>query len=221
MELDTPVCTINGAIVYNPTDPDFPRYESLIPREIVDKILLATTSLGAFLPLYIECGDTIYHSPGNHSSYYRERIKTSPCPIELGTDYPSIPASRIIISPSDIESARRMAEYVASLDGVKEASWDFLPGTSSPGGLRMSIALNGVDKWNAVEKIASYYGIPTEDIYAFGDMWNDFEMLRRAGHGYALKGSDAEQNSGAKFVTRCTCEECGVADIIEKEILKR
>lgn len=72
----------------------------------------------------------------------------------------------------------------------------------------------------AVKYIADYYGIGPEDMYTFGDMWNDFGMIANAGHGYALKGSDAERQMAHKNVTRFTCKEDGVAEVIEREILK-
>ena len=47
--------------------------------------------------------------------------------------------------------------------------------------------------------IAEKYGIENENIWCFGDEWNDFEMVANAAHGYAIKGSKAEVHG--RFVT--------------------
>jgi len=72
--------------------------------------------------------------------------------------------------------------------------------------------------WIAIQKMADYYGIDRENIYTFGDEDNDYEMIRNAAHGYAMRGSAAHLQEGFN-PTRLTCEEGGVADTIIHEIL--
>ena len=50
------------------------------------------------------------------------------------------------------------------------------------------IVLREANKGDALDKVAAYYGVEKEDIFAFGDSENDYPMLKRAAHAYAMKG---------------------------------
>ncbi len=218
--LDTPVCAINGARIFNPKDPGFKPYECCISRELTKKFLTAALREGVVEPMYIELNDDVWHTCGPHNNYYGARIEASQraTPFDI-SNIPDIPASRIIMTPKDGDSSKRISKIADSFGGLLAASWDFVPGKADAGSIRMSVSPSGADKWLGVSMIADYYGIPVENIYAFGDMWNDFSMLKNAGHGYALKGSDAEHKAVSKYVTKYSCAECGVAEVIEREIL--
>ena len=222
MGLDTAVSTINGAHVYHPTAKDFPEYECFIPAEYVRRVLALCAELDC-KPYYVERNDALWYTDGRHNGYYREHIATAEPLIKMDADsLPDTDASRIILTPPDRAAADRMSELVSSFSDVAFTTWDFVPknpDSKSQGGIRMSICPAAASKWHALERIAAYYGIPNEDCYAFGDMWNDFEMIENAGHGFALKDSDAERMSKARNVTRFNCVGCGVADVIEREIL--
>ncbi len=220
MGLDSPVCTINGAHIYHPGDPSFTPFECSIPRETTAALLAAAVRENCTKPMYIEYRNSCWYTSGHHNSYYGARVRASePAIMFDAANLPDTAASRIILTPPDYSAVERIKSVAAGLGGLVSESWDFVPGASDVSGIRMSISPAGANKWHGVRMIADYYGIPTENIYAFGDMWNDFSMLENAGHGFALKGSDAEKASKAKNVTRLSCAECGVADVIEREIL--
>jgi Cof subfamily protein (haloacid dehalogenase superfamily) len=223
MGLDSPVCAINGAHVFHPRDEAFaPSERSISPRR-TRRIIEAAFEYKCHIPMYIEYKNALWYTEGNHGKYYRVRIDTSePSTFFAHTTIPETPASRIIITPPDTRAAREIEALIAADTSgeVVAVSWDFLQLAEDVSNIRMSLCSAGTDKWYAIERIAAYYGIPREDIYAFGDMWNDFLMLENSGRGYALRGSEAERESKAKYVTRYTCAECGVADVIEREILR-
>lgn len=217
--LDTAVSTLNGAHVFHPSDPAFPVFECEIERKTVAKILAACAAEGCD-PFYVELKEALWYTDGAHNSYYKFHIKTAEPLIHIDHDnLPDTPASRIILSPPTHEASDRITAIVNEQNGLVSTSWDFVPKASDSSGIRMSICPTAADKWNAIKLIAEYYGIPTEDVYTFGDMWNDFGMIENAGHGFALKDSDAERQSKAKNVTRFDCAGCGVAEVIEREIL--
>lgn len=220
MGLDTAISTLNGAHVYHPSADDFPVYECYIPAEYVHQILELCAECHCE-PFYVERKDTLWYTDGRHNGYYKEHIATAEPLIKMdAASLPDTDASRIILTPPDREAADRISRLVSSFSNVAFTTWDFVPKNSeSSVGIRMSISPASASKWHALQLIAGYYGIPNEDCYAFGDMWNDFEMIRNAGHGYAMKNSDAELNSGARNITRFDCAGCGVADVIEREIL--
>ncbi|VXB85934.1 Cof-like hydrolase family protein [Arthrobacter sp. 9AX] len=63
---------------------------------------------------------------------------------------------------------------------------------SSPGVAMLELCLPGVNKAVTLAEYASSLGIDAADVVAFGDMPNDIEMLRWAGHGYAMASGHPE-----------------------------
>ena len=73
-------------------------------------------------------------------------------------------------------------------------------------------------KWNAVKTVADYFNMDTENFAAFGDDYNDLEMLKKCGIGVAVKNAIDKVRFAAKYI----CEENdndGVAKWIEKYAL--
>lgn len=221
MGLDTPISTINGAHVYHPKDDSFPVKEYKIGRGIV-RILLELGAKYQCNPAYVEYRDRAWYTEGDHNKYYGQRIQLSKPGICFEWDnMPDTEASRVVLTPPDKKSLDAIVETVSKIEGIKANPWAAPSKKTACGEVyRVSIAPVGADKWDGVKHIADYYGIDAEDIYTFGDMWNDFGMIENAGHGYALKGSDADRQMKDKNVTRFSCAEDGVAEVIEREILK-
>ena len=63
---------------------------------------------------------------------------------------------------------------------------------SSPGIAMLELSLPGVNKAVTLAEYAAALGIDAADVVAFGDMPNDIEMLRWAGHGYAMASGHPE-----------------------------
>jgi Cof subfamily protein (haloacid dehalogenase superfamily) len=76
------------------------------------------------------------------------------------------------------------------------------------------------DKGTALKKVADFLGIQREETLAAGDSMNDEAMIRWAGTGVAMANSDERIKKIADIVIDKTNDEDGVAEIIEKYILK-
>ena len=79
-------------------------------------------------------------------------------------------------------------------------------------------ASKGADKWQGVSALASITDIDLKNIIAFGDDYNDIEMLRGCGIGVAVSNAVDE----AKAVANCICDTSdndGVAKWLEERIL--
>lgn len=62
--------------------------------------------------------------------------------------------------------------------------------------------MNGkVRKSEGVHFLCEYYGIPLEEVIAFGDGKNDMDMLKAAGNSYAMANAPREVQESAKHVT--------------------
>ncbi len=71
-------------------------------------------------------------------------------------------------------------------------------------------------KATAVQYLSSYYGIPNERCCAFGDGDNDVEMLNLVTWSFALKNASPAARLSARYMTKYTNNEDGVA----KQLLK-
>ena len=58
-----------------------------------------------------------------------------------------------------------------------------------------------VRKSEGVHFLCEYYGIPLEEVIAFGDGKNDMDMLKAAGNSYAMANAPREVQESAKHVT--------------------
>ena len=83
----------------------------------------------------------------------------------------------------------------------------------------LEILDKGVNKGSAVENILKTYNVSKENAMAFGDQWNDFEMLKCVKYGYLMGNAPAElkKEFSGKNIT-LTNNEDGVAHILEKLI---
>lgn len=73
-------------------------------------------------------------------------------------------------------------------------------------------------KWNAVKSVAEYFNINTESFVAFGDDYNDLEMLRKCGIGVAVKNAIDKVRFASKYICE-TNDNDGVAKWIEEYAL--
>ncbi|NLT14504.1 MAG: HAD hydrolase family protein, partial [Clostridiales bacterium] len=73
-------------------------------------------------------------------------------------------------------------------------------------------------KLNAVKQLADLWNIPVSLVAAFGDDYNDIEMLSGCGTGVAMANAIAEVKEAANAVTG-TNNDDGVAAYIMSQIL--
>lgn len=79
----------------------------------------------------------------------------------------------------------------------------------------VEVSPKGDDKGEALRFLAAHYNIPIENTVAIGDNLNDLPMILAAGTGVAVENAVEEFKSHADDVCP-SCDEGGVADVIEK-----
>lgn len=80
----------------------------------------------------------------------------------------------------------------------------------------LEVAPAGVSKDTGLDVLRKAYDIKRDDIYAFGDEMNDFEMIGYAIHGVVMKNGNPELKAIADDMTDYTNEEDGLARYLEK-----
>lgn len=78
----------------------------------------------------------------------------------------------------------------------------------------LDIVANGVSKGFGLAKLATILGIDMENVYAVGDNMNDIDMLKRAGHPFAVKNALSEVKAVAGKVIP-SCDDSTIAYIVK------
>lgn len=79
----------------------------------------------------------------------------------------------------------------------------------------LEIANKSASKSQAITKLAAHFGIDIRDTVAFGDNYNDLDMLLTAGYGIAMGNAPADIQARADHIAASHNED-GVAQILEQ-----
>jgi len=77
------------------------------------------------------------------------------------------------------------------------------------------------NKASGLKKYCELQGIDTKDTIAFGDMQNDFELIRDSGYGVCLLNGCDNCKSVAKAITKYNCHDGGVGHFLYDELLNK
>jgi len=75
-----------------------------------------------------------------------------------------------------------------------------------------------MNKAVGLRKLIDHLGLTTEEVAAFGDGHNDFEMIEAVGSGIAMGNAAEELKVKARYVTK-SLNEGGIAYAVDKWIL--
>ncbi|GLZ40644.1 Cof-type HAD-IIB family hydrolase [Actinokineospora sp. NBRC 105648] len=118
------------------------------------------------------------------------------------------PATKLLVRHQGMTSAE-MASAAGELLG------DAVDITYSTNRGLIEISARGVTKATGLAEVALAVGATQESTIAFGDMPNDIEMLRWAGHGVAMANANDEVKAAADEITAPNSED-GVALVLER-----
>jgi Cof subfamily protein (haloacid dehalogenase superfamily) len=79
----------------------------------------------------------------------------------------------------------------------------------------VDVMILGVNKGTALNCLAKHVGINSGQIMAFGDTYNDIEMLKAAKYSYIVKNAHADMAGYARFMTDSN-EDFGVIKVLDK-----
>ena len=204
------VCA-NGAVLYDALDDRVLWTRTLAPDTLVE---LAET-VGERLPgsgLAVErVGASADDSAVAQFVAEPGYVHAWPNPDHASADRPELlarPAIKMLARAPELTSD----EMVAALDPLVGHLADLT--FSHPLGL-VEMSPPGVTKATGLAELVRRLGIPAADVVAFGDMPNDLEMLRWAGHGVAMGNSHPVLLDAADEVTASNGDD-GLAVVLER-----
>jgi Cof subfamily protein (haloacid dehalogenase superfamily) len=125
------------------------------------------------------------------------------------SDLPEIPADKIIFCTAENHIISEINKLLAN-DLYSVISENQI----------LMVMKNKAQKLFAVKEIAEHYGISISDIVAFGDDYNDVDMLRECGVGVAVGNAINEAKVVADFISD-TNDNDGVAKWLETNVLHK
>ena len=174
----------------------------VIPAEMRDKLLAAFLASDEVDIVSMETGDYMYTN-----------YDGPPWEVGWKTQYTDF-------SGGISADAMQISVDCANLDFVTNVMRDFpeLHLYSNHGMTWRQIMCRESTKANAVEYLCAWLGIKPENVAAFGDDYNDVDMIARAGSGVAIAGAIPEVKAAAKFVCGANDDD-GIAKWIEEHVL--
>lgn len=110
---------------------------------------------------------------------------------------------------------RRGLSSDAMAAAVRDGLGELVDVTFSASSGLVECSAPGITKAHGLARAAEHLGVSPDEVVAFGDMPNDLEMLRWAGHGVAMGNAHPELHAAADEVT-ARHDEDGVALVLER-----
>ena len=194
-----PCVCYNGGLVFDPSNPDFPRREYRFPKEELEEVYQKARPYAGVIEA--EDGETLFATSRDEflDVYFPTRgIET------VYGEFPVLPSDPYTFlfsyKPKDKETLREMFSGHASF-GFR--FWRDRP--------YAELFSPKADKAQALLYVMEKVGVGKEDVYAFGDGSNDKCMLRVSGHPYAMKNAKPDLLEGEFPITKKGNSEDGVA----------
>jgi Cof subfamily protein (haloacid dehalogenase superfamily) len=198
------VC-LNGAITY-----DVGRREVLGTAPLAPKVMqrfaadldAATDRIGVAVERLGTDASCCWAEPAYEHPWIQARFR-----IADRAEVLSEPAAKMLVrGRSDSRSLAATARRVGGDD--VSITW------STDAGM-IEVAAGGVNKGTALDRLVEQWGVDPADAIAFGDMPNDLELLRWAGHGVAMAGGHPELQAAADEIAPEHFRD-GVAAVLER-----
>ncbi|CCQ92453.1 putative YitU [[Clostridium] ultunense Esp] len=205
ISLRSPVIALNGSIIYKGVRGNVWEYEEFgneLLTEILDTLKKRTEIENILLEgigeYYVKKYDQEIEETFVH---YRHTL-----PIEFHSEKVPEPVTNLLILPREKKDEIHdwLNERLAGKIKMIKTSWHWLEGMREY-----------VNKGSAMKKVADLYRIPLHQVVAFGDEWNDLEMLEEAGLSIAMENGSEEAKARADLIAPSNDRE-GVAVMLEE-----
>lgn len=209
LDMDVPLITYQGALVKTSVTKEVLYYRPL-PRELARAVVAAGEKAGLSMNVYLDDNLFIHRM----TEEIREYCRLARVPYEEVENLTDIldrdPMKVLFIGEVEV-----LDRLWGELD--RKFGHDVYITKSKPHYLEFTHPQG--TKGHGINALAQALGIRKEEIIAFGDSFNDLELLRAAGFAVAMGNARPELKKEADYVTG-TNNEDGVAEAIEKFVLK-
>lgn len=206
LDLDTPIVNFNGAWCHHPNDHNWENgYHKRLDRDIALS-LLPLKRFPIVKLISAESQDHVYVDRLEEETYSMgspiKNVQTVPFNAETLQESPT----SVNVFTAEEYFIPFMQERIIERygDEVEVRTW----GGPTP---TLEIVAAGIQKAMGIEEIANYYKISRENIIAFGDEANDYEMIQYAGLGVVMQNGIDGLKEVSDDITPYTNHEHGLA----------
>lgn len=217
LELDTPVITVNGALIWDPVECRSLWKRPMVEEELIDFLRFCRETHLDYCALTMEA---CYFSP--HNMRKQRFLQYNRTAQECGL-------STILLKPFDetFDCIKGKEVFKVLVYEVERGQFELaenyvdtlqLTGcTTSDTGL-LDVAHTDVNKGMGLVQLARILGIPLHEVCAVGDYDNDIPMLEASGFPVAMGNARSAVKEKAQFVTKTNMED-GIAFLYEQHFL--
>ena len=213
--LKNPVICYNGAVIADGGN-DKILHEWLLPAHITKAAVDYAREKGIHIQFFRD-GELYFEKRGEETEYYEASTGLKGHVVDFDTSLDKDVTKALMILPPSRESGEFPELHEA------KAHFEELFGESLYCALSRPFYLEFINgrgsKGNALRQVCRDMGIHTEDIAAFGDGFNDLEMLEVAGMSVAMINAAEGVKNACSHITDLNNDEDGVADFVEKYLL--
>ncbi|WKX02467.1 Cof-type HAD-IIB family hydrolase [Candidatus Mycoplasma mahonii] len=218
LDLNTLVANYNGGHIHNPTDYDFLPIIRTMKATTVMKIISSLEILKIAKNIAIEITNET-HIQNNTVDFFTQTFIKGDGTGEL---FSPIKWENVVREPSGVLIEVK-TKYAKDMDHIKKyfhglygdevsfSYWDTGEGREPI----LEFTNKSARKDMALIKMARYYDIKMKDVVAFGDGFNDVEMLKTAGVGVAMNNASDNVKTFANVITKHSNKDGGVAKFIK------
>lgn len=210
LQIDTPVITHNGALIFEPNSRNIIYDQAMKMADVLPFISLDMEELD----FYLHCADNIlfYYQP-RHSWGIRYLKRNGPYVENIKEDgFDGRPVHRLVICGRDGQVSS-FQEKVFEVKG--EIRQIYLKSKVDEGITLLEILHSNASKGTALQHLAGKWQIPPQNVLAVGDETNDMEMIKWAGMGVAMGNAVPELKETADRVCRDNTQE-GLALLLDE-----
>ncbi|MBE3594317.1 MAG: HAD family hydrolase [Candidatus Carbobacillus altaicus] len=207
VRLKHPVITLNGAVIFERLSGSVLYYEK-IDEKALSRLLMMAEKDARIENMLLEAlgGYYVRRYDDEVQMTFTDYRKIPPRPLDVES-LSGDAVTNLLLRPRDEDKAYVHAQLQEALNGeiyFAKTSWTWLEGIRA-----------GVHKAHAMRVVARRLGIPLEEVVAFGDEWNDVEMLKEAGLGVAMENGSELAKAAADLIAPSNDEE-GLARMLEE-----
>ena len=215
-----PIIAANGAVVVDAHSLEPTEVNPIAPEHVVE----AVARFAAMLPdalFAVETPEELRIGPGFErirKAAPREGLVPQEPPVTQAASVEELVDGEDLIKIMVLSPASDPNQLLAA--GRAEASDIVSVTRSSLTRPLLELGPQGVTKASTLARLAGARDITAAETVAFGDMPNDVEMLRWAGHGFAMDGGHHEVLEAAPYVAPPAAQD-GVAQVLETFLERR
>ena len=213
--LKNPVICYNGAVIADGAE-DRITHQWLLPAEITRAAVDYARDRGIHIQFFQD-GELYYERVREESEYYEASTGLKGHVIDFDSTVDLEVTKALMILPPSRESGE-FPELHEARDHFQNLYGERLYcALSKPFYLEF---INGLgSKGNALLQVCKDMGIKAEEIAAFGDGFNDIEMLEVAGMSVAMSNAPEGVKDACSHITELNNDEDGVADFVDRYFL--